>query len=182
MWQCTIKPAWIGHALKRRPCWKGQTRLIPSVFYMLSFHAFLKWKTVKRTLLETDNIFSPQIKKGPCLKRTQIKILGISEKQRIKLDIFVNFLKKKHFFTLQNNIFFYFNLQFWRSATLLTRTRYLLFQVALCNQPTIVFAPLKAISIFKLYCIPLWTIGFSTVTYIRLWWSVKNLQKIALKI
>ena len=32
--------------------------------------------------------------------------LGISEKQRIKLDIFVNFLKKKHFFTLQNNIFF----------------------------------------------------------------------------
>ena len=36
------------------------------------------------------------------------KISRISEKQRIKLDIFVNFLKKKHFFTLQNNIFFLF--------------------------------------------------------------------------
>ena len=32
--------------------------------------------------------------------RTQIKILGISEKKRTKLDISVNFLKKKNFFTL----------------------------------------------------------------------------------
>ena len=153
MRQYTAKPAWIGHTLKWRPCWEGQTRLIPSVFYILSFHAFLKWKTAKRALLQTDNIFSPQIKKHTAfLTRTQVKVLGISEEQKIKLDIFVNFLKKKHFFTLQNNIFFYFNLQFWRSATLLTRTRYLLFQVALCNQPTIVFAPLKAISTFKPYC------------------------------
>ena len=106
MRQCTVKPAWIGHALKRRPYWEGQTRLIPSLFYMLSFHAFLKRKTVKRTLPQMDNIFSPQLKKTSCLTRTQIS--GISEKQRIKLDIFVNFLKKKHFFTLQNNIFLKF--------------------------------------------------------------------------
>ena len=65
--------------------------------------------------------------------------------------------------------------------TFLTRFRYLLFQVALCNQPTIVFAPLKAISTFKPYCAALWNIGFSTVTYIKLWWSVKDLQKNALK-
>ena len=59
MRRCTVKPAEIGHALKRRPCWEGQTRLIPFVFYMLSFQAFLKpWrytakaKTVKRTLLQ----------------------------------------------------------------------------------------------------------------------------------
>ena len=181
MRQCTVKPAWIGHALKRTPCWEGQTRFIPSLFYMLSFHAFLKRKTVKRTLLQTDNLFSLQIKKNT-LPYADTKISGISEKQRIKLDIFVNFLKKKHFFTLQNNIFFYFNLQFWRSATLLTRTRYLLFQVALCNQPTIVFAPLKAISTFKPYCTPLWIIGFSPVTYIELWWSIKDLRKNALKI
>ena len=71
MRQCTVKPAWIGHALKRRPYWEGQTRLIPSLFYMLSFHAFLKWKTVKRTLLQTDNILSHQLKKTPWLKRTQ---------------------------------------------------------------------------------------------------------------
>ena len=104
MRQCTVKPAWIGYALKRRAYWEGQTRLIPSLFYMLSFHAFLKRKTVKRTLPQTDNIFSPQLKKTSCLTRTQIS--GISEKQRIKLNIFVNFLKKKNFFTLQSSIFF----------------------------------------------------------------------------
>ena len=67
--------------------------------------------TVKRTLLQTDNFFSPQIK-ATYLTRTQIKILGISEKQRTKLDIFVNFLKKKlflHFKTI--TIFFW--ISFW---------------------------------------------------------------------
>ena len=39
MRQCTVKPAWIGHALKWRPCWEGQIRLIPSVYYLLPFHA-----------------------------------------------------------------------------------------------------------------------------------------------
>ena len=39
--------------------------MIPSVFYMLSFHTFLKQKTVKRTQLETDNIFNAQVKKDP---------------------------------------------------------------------------------------------------------------------
>ena len=71
MRQYTVKPAWIVHALKQRPNREGQTRFIPSVFYMLSFHAFLKQKCVKRTLLQTDNIFSSQIKKAPCLTRTQ---------------------------------------------------------------------------------------------------------------
>ena len=147
---------------------------------MLSFHAFLKRKTVKTTLLQTDNFQSD--KKAPCPTWTNIKVLGISKKQRIKLVIFVNFLKKKHFFCNLEQPFSISSYSFWRSAILLTRTHYLFFEVALCNQSTIVFAPLKAISIFKLYCIPLWTIGFSTVTYIRLWWSVKDLQKIALKI
>ena len=46
---------------------------------------------------------------APCLTRTQIKILGISEKQGIKLDIFVNFLKKKQFFLhFKATIFFWF--------------------------------------------------------------------------
>ena len=94
MRQRTVEPAWIGHALKRGTYWEGQTRLIPSVLYMLSFHAFLKQKTVKRTLFQTDNIFSPQIKK----------------QQRIILDIFVNFLKKKttFFYTSKQHFFFFF--------------------------------------------------------------------------
>ena len=153
MRQCTVKPAWIGHALKRRPYWEGQTRLIPSVFYMLSFHAFLKQKTVKRTLLQTDNILSPQMKST--LPYADAKISGISEKEKIKFDIFdiLNCLSKRNmFFKFKTTFFLNFNLQFWRIATLLTRTLYLLFQVALCNQRTIVFAPLKAISTFKRYC------------------------------
>ena len=151
-------------------------------FLYASLSHISKAETVKRALLQTDNFFSVIRLKNNLLYPDTKKNFRNSEKQRIKLNIFVNFLKKKHFFTLQSNIFFNFNLKFWRSATLLTRTRYLLFQVALCNQPTIVFAPLKAISTFKPYCTPLWTIGFSTVTYIKLWWSVKDLQKNALKI
>ena len=47
------------------------------------------------------------------------KILGISEKQRIKLDIFVDFPKKEHFLGFKTTIiFFSFILHFWRSAIL----------------------------------------------------------------
>ena len=43
-------------------------------------------------------------KKATCLTRTEIKVITNSEKQRIKLNIFINFLKKKHFFLdLQKN-------------------------------------------------------------------------------
>ena len=166
---------------RRRPCWEGQTRLNSSVFYMLSFHASLKQATVKRTLFQMDKIFSPQIKKHPALRG---HILGISEKRRSKLDIFVNFRVNKHFLYSKTIIFYFFdfNLHLWRSATLLTWTLYLLFEVALCNQPTIVFARLKVISPFKPYCTPILTIGFSTVTYNKLWKRVKDLQKNTVKI
>ena len=40
--------------------------------------------------------------------RTQTDILGFSEKKLTKLEIFVNFLKKKHFFTLFSHFFFFF--------------------------------------------------------------------------
>ena len=56
-------------------------------------------KTVESKLLQTD-VFQPSDKKATCLTPTQIEILGITEKQRIKLDILIKFLKKKHFFTL----------------------------------------------------------------------------------
>ena len=61
--------------------------------------------------------------------------------------------KETFFYTLkQQKCFFGFNLQFWRSATLLTWTLYLLF--LLCSQLAIVFAPMKAISTFKPYYTP----------------------------
>ena len=144
---------------------------------MLFFHAFLKRKAVKRTLLQTDNIFSRQIKKH----RTQIKTLGISNENRIKLGISVNFLKKKHFFTLQNNDFFYFNLQFWRSATLDPNSVYFIPNCFL--QPTNnYFCATESDIDLQTILYPIWIIGFSTVTYIKLWRSVKALQENALKI
>ena len=55
---------------------------------------------------------------------------------------------------------------------------YLFFQVTLCNQPIEWYGT----GTFKPYSTPLWTTGFITVTDIELWWSVKDLQKNALKI
>ena len=71
--------------------------------------------------------------------RKHITILGISEKQRITLDISVNFLRKKLYYTLKQQHFFCFILHFWRSAILLSRALNRFLQVALCNQPTVVF-------------------------------------------
>ena len=106
MRQCTAKPAWIGHALKRRPYWEGQTRLIPSLFYMLSFHAFLKRKTVKRTLLQTDNIFSPQIKKHPALRGH--KNFRNSRETENYIGHFCQFSQKETFFYTSKQHFFLF--------------------------------------------------------------------------
>ena len=103
--QCTVKPVWISHALKRRPCSDGQARLMLSVFYMLSFHAILKRKTVKRTLIQTDNIIIPQIKKHPALRGHKWKFRNF-DKHRIKLDISDNFIKKKHFLHFKQQKFF----------------------------------------------------------------------------
>ena len=116
---------------------------------MLFFHAFLKRKAVKRTLLQTDNIFSHQIKKH----RTQIKTLGISNENRIKLGISVNFSKRNIFLHFKTTIFF-ISICSFEGVQHLIRTLYILFQIAFCNQLTIIFAPLKAISTFKLYCTP----------------------------
>ena len=107
------------------------------------------------------------------------------EKKIIKLGIFVNFLKMKHFLHFKTGmILFDFILQFWRSTILLCGTLYLFLHVALCNQPTVVLRHWKWYwkRTFKPYSTPLWTIAFSAVTYIDLWWSVNDLQKNALKI
>ena len=61
------------------------------------------------------------------------------------------------------------------------------FQVTLCNKPVVVLRHWKryGTGICKTYSTPnmnYWAIGFSAVTYIELWWSVKDLQKNALKI
>ena len=55
-----------------------------------------------------------------------MKIFGISKTQKIKLDIFVEFLKKKQFLHFKTIIiFFILFCSFWRSELLLSRTLYL---------------------------------------------------------
>ena len=156
----------------------------PVCFLYASLLGISKAETVKRIPLQTDNFFQSSNKKATCLTRTQINILGISEKQRIKLDIFVSFLKKKHFLHFKTTINFNFILQFYKSVTLLSRTLYLFFYLALCKQPAVVLRHCKRhrTQTFKPYSNVLWTIGFSTLTNIKPWWSVKDLEKIALKI
>ena len=104
-------------------------------------YAFLsrisKAKTVKRTLFQTNNFIQSSDKEAICLTPTQMRILGISEKQRTKLEIFVKFLEKKHFFTFQAIIICFLISYFSLSAMLLNQTLYLFFYVALCNLPIV---------------------------------------------
>ena len=89
----------------------------PVCFLYASLSRISKVETIKKTLLQTDNFLQSSYKKVTCLTRTQIKVLGISEKQRINLDIFVNFLKKKRFFLhFKIVFFFYFILQFLKKS------------------------------------------------------------------
>ena len=115
--QWTVKPAWISHGLKRIPCWEGQARFIPSVFCMLSFHAFIKRKRKKDTASD-GKLCQSSDKKVTCLTRAQIKILGISDKERI--NVHFSQFSQKHFFTLQKFFYIFFFLfsflQFWRNV------------------------------------------------------------------
>ena len=95
-------------------------------FLYASLSHISKAETVKRTLVQRELFFSPQIKKATCL--LPYKNFRNSEKQIIKLEIFVNFLKKKHFLHFKTGIILFdFILQFWRSTILLSRTLYLFY-------------------------------------------------------
>ena len=130
--------------------------MIRSEFYILPFHAFLIGKPKKGRCFRRTTFFSPQIKKT-CLTRPQTKILGISVRQRNKLDFLSIFSKRHIFLHFKTTIFFCdFILQFWVSPILLSRALCLFFQVAIYNRPTGTFKP---------YSTPLWTIGFRRIQY-----------------
>ena len=95
-------------------------RFDPVCFLYASLSCISRAETVKKTLLQRDNFFQSSDKKVTWLTRTVIKVLGISEKQRIYLDIFVNFLRKKRFFFNLKQFFFISFCSFWRKAILLS--------------------------------------------------------------
>ena len=93
-----MKPAWIGHALQQRLCLDRQTRVISSVLYILLFYAPLKQLNRKEDTASEENFFQFSGKKSRLSHADRNKSFTNSEKRRIKLNIFVNFLKDKHFF------------------------------------------------------------------------------------
>ena len=112
-------------------------------FLYASLSRISKVKTVKRTLLQTDNFFQSSGKKASCLTRTWKKILGISEKQRNKKK---HFPKRNIFLNFKTTIFF-----FWFHFAILKGVWY--FWVELCiffskflSATNSCFASLKAIS------------------------------------
>ena len=89
----------------------------PVCFLYASLSSLAKGKTVKRTLLQRRNSFQSSDKKATCLTRTKMKIFGIFENQRNKLDIFSIFSKRATFLHFKTTIIvFDFILQFCRSA------------------------------------------------------------------
>ena len=100
-------------------------------FLYASLLRIFKAKTIKRTLLQTDNFFQSSDEKATSLTRTQIKSSGISEKQRIKLDILSIFSKRNIFLDFQAIIIF-----FEQCDTFESNHVFFFFQVALCNQTT----------------------------------------------
>ena len=150
----------------------------PVCFLIASLSRISKAKTVKRTLLQIDNFFQSSDKKATCFKQIQMNITGIFEKQRIKLNIFVNFLKKTFFYTFKTTFFWISFCSFEGVRFFLSWTLCLFFQIVLCNQPTVVLRHWKwyRTGTFKPYPTPLWTIGFSSVTYIK--GTVMQIEKV----
>ena len=128
-----------------RSCSKAETlfRRTDTLDLICFLYAFLshisKAETVKRALLQTDNFFSVIRLKNNLLYPDTKKNFRNSEKQRIKLNIFVNFLKKKNFLHFKTAMILSdFILQFWRNTILLSRTLYLFLQITFCHHPTCV--------------------------------------------
>ena len=129
-----------------RSCCKTETLLRRTYTFDLAYFLYAsllcisKEKTVWGTLLQTNTFLQSSDKKSTSPTLTQIKILGIYEKQKIKLDIFVNFVeKKKQFSRFQtNNDFFLFHFSSLKDCNILSQILYPLFPVALWNQPTVV--------------------------------------------
>ena len=128
-----------------RSCSKADTflRRTDTFYSVCCLYAFLscisKAETVKRI-----TFFQSSDEKVICLTGTQLKLLGILDKERINVH-FCQFSQKEIFLLhfKETIIFSDFILQFWRSATLLTRALYLLFQFALCSQLIVVLCHWK---------------------------------------
>ena len=134
-----------------RSCSKAETLLRRTnaldfvCFLYASLSRISKVETAKRSLLQTDNFFSPKIKKETCLW-TQRKILGIPRNEESIWTFLLHFAKKLFLYFATTMILFDVILQFWKSTILLSRTLYLSFIRCPVQTANSCFASLKAIS------------------------------------
>ena len=175
-----------------RSCCKTETLLRRTYTFDLVYFPYAsllcisKEKTVWGTLLQTNTFLQSSDKKSTSPTLTQIKILGIYEKQKIKLDIFVNFVEKKNNFLdfKLTMIFFYFIFQVWR--TVIFWVKFFIFYSKLHSETNQqLFCPTES-DIGQgpsnhILPLALWAFAFNSMTCITLWWNVKALQKNALK-
>ena len=131
----------------------------------------------------SKDFFQSPDKKATCFVQIQRKILENSRNRELNWTFYFMFLKKKHFFTLWNNNYsfcmYFIVLKEYDTVEL---NSVIFFSSCPLPPTNSFFVSLKAIGAFKPCSTPLWTIGFSNVAYIKLWWSVIDLQKNALKI
>ena len=113
-----------------------------------------KAKTAKWDLPQTDNFFQSSHKKSACLTRTQLKILGISKKQRIKLDIFSIFSKRNIVLHFKTAIFVCFHFAVLNECDTFESNSESFFPSFSLHPTNSCFASLKAISDRCLQTIP----------------------------
>ena len=129
----------------------------------------------------SKDFFQSPDKKSNLLYANTKKIFRNFEKQRIKLEIFVKFLKKKTFFyTLKQQWFIlYAFYSFEGVGYCWVELCYFFFQVpSTTNHFFLRRWKRYRTGTFKPYSTPLWTIGVTTVTYTELWWSFEDLRRI----
>ena len=139
------------------------------ILYVLPFYAFQKQSKRKEDTALDEQPYSVLRQKSHLSHADRNKSFTNCEKQRIKLNIFVNFFKKKHFFyTLRQQSFFFISFPSFEGVRY---SNYLSFFPSYPMHPTnSCFALLKAILDRDLqnilnpqmnYCF------FSTVTYVE---------------
>ena len=160
---------------RNRPCSKAEILLRrtdtfgPVCFIYAFLSPISKAETLKGTLLQTDNFFHSSDKKHE-LHQHELNWIFLSNLS--KRNIFLHFKNNNYFFDfiliIKCDTFEWNSVSFFLSCSL---------------QPAVVLFHWKwyRTGTFKPYITPLWTIGFSIVIYIKLWWSFKDLHKNALK-
>ena len=100
---------------KAEPLLRRTGTFDPICFLYVSLSHISKAEIVKRILLQTD-FFQSSNKNVTCPTRTQLKVFGISEKQRVWIFLSIFSKRNVFFYNLTQQLFFDFILQFLKKC------------------------------------------------------------------